>query len=515
MMQIGLKVRIKISQIYLTVGDHSIMEAITNDVALEKSDINNSTKKNYNIGLITAVLTFAGFFCMLNETVMNMALKNMMAQFGITANIAQWLSTGYMLIMGIFIPISAFFIQSFKTRHLFMAAMAIFIVGTIISGVAPTFWFLLVGRLIQAVGTGMLIPNIVNTLIVMNPEEKRGRALGIFNLVMFFAPAVGPILSGIIVQSLSWRWLFFSILPFSILMLILGMSFLENVTELSKPAIDIFSVVLSTLGFGGLIYGVSNIGNSSVLMMLAPLLVGCMALVLFILRQFSLKEPMLDMHAFKYPMFSIGTGLIILMHMVNFAIMLMLPIFMEGAMGLSAFTAGLILLPGGVINGVVAPFAGILYDKYGPKVLILPGFVLSTVVFFILSRVVSVGVAIPVIIGLHCCSLLAVGMINTPTQTHSLNQLTPELYPHGTAITNTLQQIGGAFGTSLFIAIMSAGQKNYLQGLGRHDASSEALSLAVGVRQSLTVAVFVLVVAVILSYFMKRNPNKKDVQMAN
>jgi DHA2 family lincomycin resistance protein-like MFS transporter len=466
---------------------------------------NNPTQSSFHVGAITAVLTISGFFCMLNETVLNMALKNVMSQFDISAITAQWLSTGYMLIMGVSIPISAFFIQTVKTRPLYIISMLIFIFGTCVSGFAPAFPILLAGRLIQAVGTGMLIPNIVNTLVVINPEDKRGKALGIFNLVMFFAPAIGPVISGIIVQALNWRWLFFIILPFSIISLILGIIFLENVTELSKPHLDIVSVILSTIGFGGLIYGASNLGAGTLALVVVPLLAGVIALVMFGLRQASLKEPMLDLRTFMYPMFTLGTLLIIIMHMVNFAIMLLLPLFMEGAMGLSAFTAGLIMLPGGVINGIVAPIAGGIYDKYGPKVLIFPGFLLSAVAFFILSRTMTVSVAIPTIIILHCLSLIAVGMINTPTQTNSLNQLTPELYPHGTAITNTLQQIGGAFGTSLFVAIMTAGQKNYVNSMGNSGAEIQAQGLAVGVQQSLTVAFIILIVGVIIAFFVKRN----------
>ena len=470
---------------------------------------NNSSEGSLHVGRITAVLTMSGFFCMLNETVLNMALNSIMRQFSISAVTAQWLSTGYMLIMGISIPVSAFFIQTIKTKQLYITSMLIFIFGTLVCGFAPAFPVLFVGRLIQAIGTGLLIPNIVNTLIVINPVEKRGKALGIFNLVMFFAPAVGPVLSGIIVQSLNWRWLFFTILPFSAIALILGAIYLENVTELSKPHLDLISILLSTLGFGGLIYGASNLGSENPALVAAPMLISVIALILFGFRQLSLKEPMLDIRAFQYPMFTIGTLLIIIMHMVNFAIMLLLPLFMEGAMGLSAFTAGLIMLPGGIINGIVAPISGSIYDKYGPKVLIFPGFLISAAVFFTLSHVMTVSISIPVIIVLHCLSLIAVGMINTPTQTNSLNQLTPALYPHGTAITNTLQQIGGAFGTSLFIAIMTAGQKNFLRGTAAKDAVIQAQGLAAGVRQSLTVAFFILMIGVILAFFVRRGTDKR------
>lgn len=454
---------------------------------------------------ITIALISAGFFCMLNETVLNMALKSLMGQFCIPATTVQWLSTGYMLIMGVSIPISAFLTKTFTTRQLFLASVTIFLLGTIISGGAPVFSILLVGRLIQAIGTGVLIPNIINTLLIINPVGKRGKALGIFNLVMFCAPAIGPTLSGLVIQSLNWRWLFFGIIPFSIIALIIGYVYLKNVTELTKPHLDIASILLSTIGFGGFIYGVSNIGGSAIAMSI-PIIVGCVALFTFVLRQVHMKNPMLDMHPFKYPMFTIGTILIIIMHMVNFATMLILPMFLEGALGLTAFAAGLIMLPGGFINGIVSPIAGHLYDKFGAKVLILPGFAISAVVFCIFSFTISLKITIPLIIALHCISLLAVGMINTPTQTNSLNQLSLECTPHGTAIMNTLQQIAGAFGTSLFVAIMSSNQKKYLISIGNpNDSNAQALSLVYGVHNVFVIQVFILIAAVILSLFLKRN----------
>lgn len=454
---------------------------------------------------ITIALILAGFLCMLNETVLNMALKSLMVQFCIPANTVQWLSTGYMLIMGISIPISAFLTKTFTTRQLYLASVIIFIFGTIISGSAPIFSILLIGRLIQAIGTGVLIPNIINTLLIINPVEKRGKALGIFNLVMFCAPAIGPTLSGLVIQSLNWRWLFFSIVPFSVIALFLGNVYIKNVTKISKPNLDILSVILSTIGFGGFIYGVNNIGGSPALMA-SPIILGCAALIIFVLRQLHMKEPMLDMHPFKYPMFTIGTILIIIMHMVNFATMLILPMFLEGALGLTAFTAGLIMLPGGFINGIVSPISGYLYDKYGAKVLVLPGFIISAAVFYIFSCTISLSITVPLIIALHCLSLLAVGMINTPNQTNSLNQLSLEDAPHGTAITNTLQQIAGAFGTSLFVAIMSAGQKSYLATLSNPNTQkAQALSLVYGVHRVFVIQVFVLIFAVVLSLFLKRN----------
>ncbi len=467
----------------------------------------SSNDKKIHVGLITTVLICAGFFCMLNETLLNMALTPLMSQFHVNANTIQWLSTGYMLIMAVSIPVSAFFIQTFETRSLFCVSILIFFVGTIVSGVSNTFSALLIGRLIQAIGTGLLIPNIVNTLIIINPIEKRGRVLGIFNLVMFFAPAIGPTISGLIIQRANWRWLFFSICPFSVIIVILGWIFLSNFATITKPKINIPSIIFSTLGFGGIIFAVNNIGAQNHLLLILPAVIGIISLFIFAMLQIKLKEPMLDLRPFCYPMFTIGVLLIFLMHMVNFAIMLMIPIYLEGVLGISAFTAGLIMLPGGLINGITSPFAGYLYDKFGPRVIIFPGFILSTVIFFLFSRVLGVTISIPLLILLHCLSLFAVGLINTPSQTHSLNQLPANLYPHGTAISNTIQQLGGAFGTSLFIAIMSLHENSLLQ-----HGKEATFALASGVRFAIGIGTLVFIVATIFSFFMKKNTQKEIIK---
>ncbi|MCB2361359.1 MDR family MFS transporter [Clostridium estertheticum] len=477
----------------------------------ERLENSNYQQKKYNIVPITIALITAGFCCMLNETLLNMALKKLMVQFSVSANTVQWVSTGYMLIMGIAIPISALLIQSFTTRKLFVFSVTVFLIGTVVSGFSTSFFILLVGRLIQAVGTGILIPNIVNTLLIINPVEKRGKALGIFNLVMFCAPALGPTISGLIIQSLNWRWLFFIILPFSIISLILGYKYIENVTELSKPPIDIVSIILSTIGFGGIIYGVSNIGSSYTYLIAGPIIVSLIALAIFVIRQLHMSEPMLDMRPFKESMFSIGCILMIIMHMINFATMLILPMFLEGALAISAFTAGLLMLPGGICNGILSPISGHLYDKFGPKALIIPGFAISTIAFFLLSQSVSMTISIPMIIALHCLSLLAVGLINTPVQTNTLNQLSLKYYPHGTAIMNTLQQIAGAFGTSLFVAIMTSYQKKYLFTVSNPSAAKyQSLSLVYGVQHVFIIETCILVIALILSLVItNKNRNKE------
>ncbi|MBM7834211.1 MFS transporter [Clostridium sardiniense] len=242
---------------------------------------------------VMAVLLFGGFMALLNETITNVALPKLMEEFNISAQTVQWLSTGYLLVIGILVPVTAFLIQRFTLKQLYIVAMSLFLLGTIIAATAPNFTILLLGRLIQASGTGMFVPIMMNTIVVINPPEKRGAAVGLGLFVILFAPSIAPTLSGMIIQKLSWRYLFIMEIPLAILAIILGYRYLEKVTEITKPKIDVISIILSTLGFGGIIVGFSTLGNNNFSKTLVFFLIGILSLILFSLRQFRLKEPCL------------------------------------------------------------------------------------------------------------------------------------------------------------------------------------------------------------------------------
>jgi len=268
-------------------------------------------------------LVIGAFFAILNETLLNVAFTDLMTEFQVEAATIQWLATGFMLVVGILVPITALLTGWFTTRQMFLGAMVLFTIGTIICGVAPNFSFLLIGRLIQAGGTGLLMPVMMNTVLLIFPPHKRGAAMGTVGLVIMFAPAIGPTLSGIIIEALNWRWLFFIVLPFAIFSIAFASFFLKNVSEVTKPKVDVISVILSTVGFGGVVFGFSSAGEGSAGWVhpevYGSIIVGLVSLVLFVWRQLKLDEPMLDVRVFKSPTFSITTILLIIVMMTLFS----------------------------------------------------------------------------------------------------------------------------------------------------------------------------------------------------
>src|SRR5690606_7824241 len=217
-------------------------------------------------------------------------------------------------------------------------AMTLFFAGTVICGFAPIFEVLLAGRVVQALGTGLMLPVLMNTFLVIFKPEERGGAMGLVGLVMMFGPAIGPTLSGLIVDSLSWRWLFYLVIPLALFSILFAAAFLRNVSDITRPRVDILSILLSTIGFGGIVYGFSKAGESSWSEPIVTwmLVAGGAALLLFIWRQLVVKEPILDLRAFKYPMFALVTVLVLVLMMTLFSTMITLPFFMQNALMLTA-----------------------------------------------------------------------------------------------------------------------------------------------------------------------------------
>ncbi|GAF23987.1 LOW QUALITY PROTEIN: drug resistance transporter, EmrB/QacA family [Bacillus sp. JCM 19047] len=464
---------------------------------------------------LLAVLLSGAFVAILNETILNVALNAISSDFNVAYSTVQWLVTGIMLIIGTLIPISAYFMERFTTRQLFITAMTLFTVGTVISGISPTFSVLLIGRLTQAVATAIMIPLLTNVILSVIPIERRGASMGLVGLVIMFAPAIGPTVSGLIVENLSWRWLFYFVVPISLFSLLFGIKVLKNVTETSKPKLDIWSFILSTLGFGGIVYGFSSAGKGDASftdpVVLACLIVGFASLALFSWRQLKLEKPMLDIRVFRYPMFLIGLLLVMLTMMTMFAMMLVLPVYMQGALAFTAVATGLVMLPGGLINGAMSPIMGRLFDKFGPRPILIPGTILLAITVFT-YRFSTPGVPMWVIIIQHVFLMVSVAMIMMPAQTNGLNQLPAKLYPHGTAIANTLMQVSGAIGAALFIAIMENGQQNFLSTISNPTELDTVEAMTVGSQLSFSTGFYFACVAVVLAFLVRRSTygNKKQ-----
>ncbi|WP_394239195.1 DHA2 family efflux MFS transporter permease subunit [Niallia oryzisoli] len=464
--------------------------------------------KQYNTRAIMASLLICGFVGMFSETALNIAISNLMDVFQISAATAQWLTTGFLLTLGILMPLTGLLLQWFTTRQLFIGSLTSSIIGTLIAALAFNFEMLMIARVLQAAGMGLLLPLMFNTILVVYPPEKRGAAMGFVGLVIMFAPATGPTVAGILIEYLSWHFIFWLSLPFLVLGLLVGLKYLENVTDISKPRIDLLSVVLSTIGFGGVVFGFSKAGEGAEsftsTVVVTSIVIGVVALVLFALRQIFMREPMMDLRVLKYPMYNVGLLMVLSCMMIILSSMIILPMFLQNGMRLSAFAAGLMLLPGSALNGILSPRMGRLFDRYGPKWLVIPGLVVVAVMLWFFSHI-SLESSIAFIVLLHIGLMVGISMVWMPAQTNGLNQLPPELYPHGTAVMNTLQQVAGAIGTAVAIIILTSGMENYLHNSPAPSKQIEmANAMTLGSQHVFLFAMTVTLIGLVIAFFIRR-----------
>ncbi|AOZ94831.1 DHA2 family efflux MFS transporter permease subunit [Paenibacillus crassostreae] len=464
-------------------------------------------QKNIRALPILVALLLSGFIGMFSETALNVALSDLMQQLSISPATAQWLTTGYLLTLGILVPVSGLLLQWFTTRQLFITSLCFSIIGTILAAIAPSFEILLTARVVQAIGTGLLLPLMFNTILIIFPAEKRGAAMGMIGLVIMVAPAIGPTIAGLLIENLSWHWIFWLALPVLIIALACGILFMQNVSKITKPRIDAISIVLSSIGFGGIVFGFSSAGESEgwgTPKVIIAIIVGVVALVLFGIRQMGMKQPMINLRAFKFPMFSLGVLMVFLCMMVILSSMLVLPMFLIRGQGYSAFKAGLLLLPGGIINGIMSPIMGRLFDKYGPKWLVIPGLAIVSASLWFFSSISATSTVVFVIV-LHSALMIGISMIMMPSQTNGINQLPRDLYPDGTAIMNTLQQVAGAIGTALAVSIMAAGQKSYMNSVSNPEDPAHLIpAFTEGVQGAFIFAMIIAVIGLIISFTIKR-----------
>ena len=403
-----------------------------------------------------AILFIGAFVALLNNTLLNVALPTIMVEFDVKPSVVQWLTTGYMLINGILIPASAFFIQKFTNRKLFLTAMMLFTLGTILAMLAPSFGVLVAARMIQASGSAMMMPLLMNVMLTAFPIERRGTAMGIFGLVMITAPAIGPTLSGWVIEHYTWRTLFGIVLPFAILTLIYAFFKLRNITPNRDMKLDVFSLILSSVGFGGLLYGFSSAGDKGwdSLLVYGTIIVGTIALVTFIVRQFRMDDPMLDFKIYKHPMFALSSAISIVLSIAMFSGMILTPLYVQTIRGISPFHSGLLMLPGAIVMGLMSPITGRLFDKYGARVLAIIGLTITVISTFYLSRL-GMESGYYYIMMIYTIRMLGISMVMMPVMTNGLNQLPMISNPHGTAMNNTLQQVSGAIGSAILLTIMT------------------------------------------------------------
>lgn len=448
--------------------------------------------------VMLAVLVFGTFVTVLNQTVVSPALPSIMSEMSVDAATAQWLTTGFTLVNAIMVPITAFLTDRFTTRRLFLTSMILFTCGTALAAWGPSFPVLLGGRLVQAAGAGILMPLVMTVLMWTFPVDRRGTAMGVFGIVIAFAPAAGPTVAGIIIDQANWHVMFWIIAALCLVVIFFAGAVLERGGETNKDVtLDVPSVILSTIGFGGLLYGLSAIGSYGVTAdSAAGVVIGAVALVFFFRRQLRMEQPMLQVRVLANRKFLIATIIVMLVQGALLAGGILLPILLQSYMGFSATTSGLVLLPGAIIMGAMGPVAGRLFDKHGPRVLAVTGtgiLALTTLAFVFMGP----GTGLVTLTVIYTVRLFSLSLVNMPISTWGMNALPDKLVNHGTSVQNTFRQVAGSLGTAIIVSTSTAVQNAVAGSADATTAGVFGIHMAFVVATALCVIGFVLTVALV------------------
>lgn len=466
--------------------------------------------------LVIALLLTSTFVVFLNETIMSVAIPQLMDDLGVTASAAQWLTTAFLLTMAVVIPITGFLLQRLNTRPIFILAMSIFSVGTLICAVSPGLELLVFGRVVQATGTAIMMPLLMTTVMNLVPPESRGKTMGNISIVISVAPALGPTIGGFILDNLDWRWMFILVLPIALGALALGAARVQNVSTPRYAPLDVLSVVLSAFAFGGLVYGLSSLGEGAahpeaqLVPAWLPVVIGLVAMAVFVLRQLRLQgenKALLDLRTFTSRNYSFAVLTMAVAMMALFGTIILLPIYTQNVLGLDTLQTGLLLLPGGLLMGLLAPTVGRLYDRVGTTPLLVPGTIIVSAVLWALTLVDQNTPVWAVVTG-HIVISLGLALVFTPLFTASLSSVKPQLYSHGSAILGSVQQIAGAAGVALFVAVMTI-QTAALSAAG----AAPVDALAAGIRTGFLCGAIISLFAVAASFFVKKPPADPSMPM--
>ncbi|AEB30933.1 multidrug resistance protein B [Carnobacterium sp. 17-4] len=460
-------------------------------------------EKKYLITVV--VMMVAAFISALNNVLLNNALPSIMDEFQIASfATTQWLTTSYMLTAGVLIPASAFFITRFKSRNVFLTALMLFNIGTILAYFSTSFSFLLVSRIIQACGASVLSPLLMNIMITVFDREDRGKAMGMYGFIIMFAPSIGPTISGVLIDFFNWRALFLMILPFSLICLIVGFFKVDSLLPVDiHKKMDYLSVVLSGAGLSAILLGVNQFSNanSNLLISIGIIVVGLILVGLFIKRQFSIGNPLLDLSIYKFPMYALSSILLALLAMLMYSTMVTIPYFLQKVQLQSVSISGLVMLPPSVASVIAMPICGRWFDKYGIKPMAYSGFSIILITTLALSQLTMTTSLLWIVLVLIVRNV-GTAMIMMPIQAYGLNQLPDKLNPSGTATNSTIQQVFGAVGTSVVtIAMTSISSRQEISLQGQGQLAEKALLVAIDYSQYIFVGI--AIVALVIAYFLK------------
>jgi MFS transporter, DHA2 family, lincomycin resistance protein len=409
-------------------------------------------------GLLIGVLVVSAFVMILNETILSVALRNLAVDLNVTTTTVQWLTSGFLLTMAVVIPTTGFLLERFTPPQIYLASLSLFSLGTLISALAPGFELLLAGRVVQACGTAVMIPLLMTSVMRLVPAHRRGATMGTITIVIAVAPAIGPTIGGAVL-SWGWRWMFWIVLPLALAALVVGAVWFRLDSQTRRVPLDLVSVPLSAVGFGGVLYGLSTLGESAggnhPLPPWIPIVTGVAALAVFVWRQTRLQRDdraLLDLRPFTNRSFVIALVLTALLFVCLFGAAIMLPLYLQTVLHTSTFVSGLAMLPGGLALGLLGRPVGALFDRFGARPLVIPG-ALAMAMSLWLFATLGPGSPLAAVIAIHVLLMAGLGFMMTPLMTESLGVLPDHLYPHGSAILSTLQQLAGAFGTAVFVSV--------------------------------------------------------------
>ncbi|HDI0915487.1 TPA: DHA2 family efflux MFS transporter permease subunit [Staphylococcus aureus] len=490
-------------------------------------------------GKILAALLFGMFIAILNQTLLNVALPKINTEFNISASTGQWLMTGFMLVNGILIPITAYLFNKYSYRKLFLVALVLFTIGSLICAISMNFPIMMVGRVLQAIGAGVLMPLGSIVIITIYPPEKRGAAMGTMGIAMILAPAIGPTLSGYIVQNYHWNVMFYGMFIIGIIAILVGFVWFKLYQYTTNPKADIPGIIFSTIGFGALLYGFSEAGDKGwgsveIETMFA---IGIIFIILFVIRELRMKAPMLNLEVLKFPTFTLTTVINMVVMMSLYGGMILLPMYLQNLRGFSALDSGLLLLPGSLIMGLLGPFAGKLLDTIGLKPLAIFGIAVMTYATWELTKL-NMDTPYMTIMGIYVLRSFGMAFIMMPMVTAAINALPGRLASHGNAFLNTMRQLAGSIGTAILVTVMTTQTTQHLSAFGeeldktnpvvqdhmRELASQyggqegamkvllqfvNKLSTVEGINDAFIVATIFSVIALILCLFLQSNKKAK------
>lgn len=469
-----------------TKGSEKDQEAFTNNNGEEAVAAKNPESEEYKVnekikkehknfifgegvsrGKILAALLFGMFIAILNQTLLNVALPKINTEFNISASTGQWLMTGFMLVNGILIPITAYLFNKYSYRKLFLVALVLFTIGSLICAISMNFPIMMVGRVLQAIGAGVLMPLGSIVIITIYPPEKRGAAMGTMGIAMILAPAIGPTLSGYIVQNYHWNVMFYGMFIIGIITILVGFVWFKLYQYTTNPKADIPGIIFSTIGFGALLYGFSEAGNKGwgsveIETMFA---IGIIFIILFVIRELRMKSPMLNLEVLKFPTFTLTTIINMVVMLSLYGGMILLPIYLQNLRGFSALDSGLLLLPGSLIMGLLGPFAGKLLDTIGLKPLAIFGIAVMTYATWELTKL-NMDTPYMTIMGIYVLRSFGMAFIMMPMVTAAINALPGRLASHGNAFLNTMRQLAGSIGTAILVTVMTTQTTQHLSAFG-------------------------------------------------